>query len=147
MYPSRTSPHCHGGSDRGAAQLQKAEPTYGVGVNPISRLIQIQQAKRAREPAYSLMGETGMQKQRQFTMKVLSVCLPVCLSVCLSTSAERLSVHRTVYLSVHRSVHPSVRLSACLPLNPRSPHSVHSPPQVVVDDESASVHRSAPPLR
>ncbi|PNF27239.1 hypothetical protein B7P43_G05304 [Cryptotermes secundus] len=49
---------------------QKAEPEYGEDINPISRLIQIQQAKKEREPVYSLLEERGMPRRREFVMEV-----------------------------------------------------------------------------
>jgi len=39
-------------------------------INPISRLIQIQQAKKEKEPVYTLIGERGMPRRREFFMKV-----------------------------------------------------------------------------
>lgn len=39
-------------------------------INPISRLIQIQQAKKEKEPTYSLIGERGMPRRREFFIKV-----------------------------------------------------------------------------
>jgi len=51
-------------------QMQKADPTYGVGINPISRLIQIQQAQKKKEPLYSLLAERGMPRRREFVMQV-----------------------------------------------------------------------------
>jgi hypothetical protein len=51
-------------------QDQKAEPEYGEDINPISRLIQIQQAKKEREPVYSLLDERGMPRRREFVMEV-----------------------------------------------------------------------------
>ena len=51
-------------------QLQKADPNYGVGINPISRLIQIQQAKREKEPVYALVAEKGLPRRREFVMEV-----------------------------------------------------------------------------
>jgi double-stranded RNA-binding protein Staufen len=51
-------------------QLQKADPNYGVGINPISRLIQIQQAKKEKEPIYTLITERGMPRRREFVMQV-----------------------------------------------------------------------------
>jgi len=49
----------------------KAVPDYGVGINPISRLIQIQQAKKEKEPVYSLKAERGMPRRREFVMQVV----------------------------------------------------------------------------
>lgn len=51
-------------------QMQKADPTYGVGINPISRLIQIQQAQKKKEPVYSLLAERGLPRRREFVMQV-----------------------------------------------------------------------------
>ncbi|GFY59593.1 double-stranded RNA-binding protein Staufen homolog 1 [Trichonephila inaurata madagascariensis] len=48
---------------------QKADPQYGQGINPISRLIQIQQAKKEREPVYTVIDERGEPRQREFIMQ------------------------------------------------------------------------------
>ncbi|XP_066602861.1 double-stranded RNA-binding protein Staufen homolog 2 isoform X2 [Prorops nasuta] len=39
-------------------------------VNPVSRLVQIQQAKREREPVYTLIEEKGVPRRREFIMEV-----------------------------------------------------------------------------
>ena len=39
-------------------------------INPISRLIQIQQAKKQKEPVYNLVAERGMPRRREFVMQV-----------------------------------------------------------------------------
>lgn len=52
------------------SQEQKADPQYGQGINPISRLIQIQQAKKEREPVYTVIDERGEPRQREFIMQV-----------------------------------------------------------------------------
>merc|ERR550539_1806801 len=49
---------------------QKENPDYGQSINPISRLIQIQQARKEKEPQYSLIAETGMPRRREFVMQV-----------------------------------------------------------------------------
>ena len=49
---------------------QKANPDYGQSINPISRLIQIQQAKKQKEPVYTLIAERGMPRRREFVMEV-----------------------------------------------------------------------------
>ena len=49
---------------------QKADPDYGVGINPISRLIQIQQAKKEKEPVYMLLAEKGMPRRKEFVIQV-----------------------------------------------------------------------------
>ncbi|XP_037793787.1 double-stranded RNA-binding protein Staufen homolog isoform X1 [Penaeus monodon] len=49
---------------------QKAAPEYGQGINPISRLIQIQQAKKEKEPVYTMLAERGVPRRREFIMQV-----------------------------------------------------------------------------
>lgn len=43
---------------------------YGQGINPISRLIQIQQAKKEKEPVFTLLAERGVPRRREFVMQV-----------------------------------------------------------------------------
>ncbi|NWT40105.1 STAU2 protein, partial [Rissa tridactyla] len=50
--------------------ILKAGPEYGQGMNPISRLAQIQQAKKEKEPEYVLLSERGMPRRREFVMQV-----------------------------------------------------------------------------
>ncbi|XP_020025527.1 double-stranded RNA-binding protein Staufen homolog 1 isoform X3 [Castor canadensis] len=45
-------------------------PEYGQGMNPISRLAQIQQAKKEREPEYTLLMERGLPRRREFVIQV-----------------------------------------------------------------------------
>merc|ERR1719347_606750 len=51
-------------------------PVMGMGsdsaqtINPISRLIQIQQARKEKEPVYTLIAERGMPGRREFVMQV-----------------------------------------------------------------------------
>lgn len=45
-------------------------PEYGQGMNPISRLAQIQQAKKEKEPEYLLVTERGLPRRREFVMQV-----------------------------------------------------------------------------
>lgn len=45
-------------------------PDYGQGMNPISRLAQIQQAKKEKEPEYVLLSERGLPRRREFIMQV-----------------------------------------------------------------------------
>ncbi|XP_030104902.1 double-stranded RNA-binding protein Staufen homolog 1 isoform X4 [Mus musculus] len=49
-------------------KLQTA-PDYGQGMNPISRLAQIQQAKKEKEPEYMLLTERGLPRRREFVMQ------------------------------------------------------------------------------
>lgn len=39
-------------------------------MNPISRLAQIQQAKKEKEPEYMLLTERGLPRRREFVMQV-----------------------------------------------------------------------------
>lgn len=55
---------------RNLIKVQKGNPEYGQGINPISRLIQIQQAKREKEPVYSLVAERGLPRMREFIIEV-----------------------------------------------------------------------------
>ncbi|XP_077592269.1 double-stranded RNA-binding protein Staufen homolog 2 [Stigmatopora nigra] len=50
--------------------ILKTGPDYGQGMNPISRLAQIQQAKKEKEPEYLLLSERGMLRRREFIMQV-----------------------------------------------------------------------------
>ncbi|KAL0978140.1 hypothetical protein UPYG_G00166650 [Umbra pygmaea] len=51
----------------------QTSPEYGQGMNPISRLAQIQQAKKEKEPEYSMVTERGLPRRREFIMQV-TVC-------------------------------------------------------------------------
>nr|KAG5691353.1 hypothetical protein BaRGS_033402 [Batillaria attramentaria] len=55
--------------NRNIIKVQKADPSYGVGVNPISRLIQIMQAQKKKEPVYTLLAEKGLPRRREFIMQ------------------------------------------------------------------------------
>jgi len=44
--------------------------TGDQSINPISRLIQIQQARKEKEPQYILLSESGMPRRREFVMQV-----------------------------------------------------------------------------
>lgn len=57
--------------------MQKADPNYGVGINPISRLIQIQQAQQKKEPVYTLLNERGLPRRREFVIQVKTSLSPV----------------------------------------------------------------------
>lgn len=48
----------------------QTSPEYGQGINPISRLAQIQQAKKEKEPEYILVTERGLPRRREFVMQV-----------------------------------------------------------------------------
>ncbi|XP_069739893.1 double-stranded RNA-binding protein Staufen homolog 1 isoform X2 [Narcine bancroftii] len=54
--------------------IVKTSPEYGQGMNPISRLAQIQQAKKEKEPEYTLMVERGLPRLREFVMRVKVGC-------------------------------------------------------------------------
>lgn len=51
-------------------QEPRTENDNSEEVNPISRLVQIQQAKREREPVYTLIEEKGAPRRREFIMEV-----------------------------------------------------------------------------
>lgn len=48
----------------------QTSPEYGQGMNPISRLAQIQQAKKEKEPEYIMVTERGLSRRREFVMQV-----------------------------------------------------------------------------
>ena len=48
----------------------RTNPEFGQTINPISRLIQIQQAKKEKEPVFTLIAERGLPRKREFTMQV-----------------------------------------------------------------------------
>ena len=48
----------------------------GQSINPISRLIQIQQARKEKEPVYTLIDERGMPRRREFVMQVKNIITP-----------------------------------------------------------------------
>uniref|UniRef100_A0A2K6GV13 Double-stranded RNA-binding protein Staufen homolog 1 n=1 Tax=Propithecus coquereli TaxID=379532 RepID=A0A2K6GV13_PROCO len=48
----------------------QTSPECGQGINPISKLAQIQQAKKEKEPAYMLLTERGLPRRREFVMQV-----------------------------------------------------------------------------
>lgn len=49
---------------------QKTDPSYGIGINPISRLIQVQQAEQKKEPIFTLVTERSLLRRREFVMQV-----------------------------------------------------------------------------
>lgn len=51
-------------------QEPRSENEATEEVNPVSRLVQIQQAKREREPVYNLIDEKGAPRRREFVMEV-----------------------------------------------------------------------------
>jgi len=65
-------------------------------MNPISRLAQIQQAKKEKEPEYLLLSERGMPRRREFIMQVTSaagrtlrytICYTLCDVLCYALCA------------------------------------------------------------
>ncbi|KAL3075958.1 hypothetical protein niasHT_037211 [Heterodera trifolii] len=49
---------------------KKIDPNYGTGVNPISRLIQVMQARGERDPMFQVIGEHGQNRHKEFTVSV-----------------------------------------------------------------------------
>lgn len=88
---------------------------YTDDINPISRLIQIQQAKKEREPEYSLVEERGVPRRREFVMEVLTsftsctliICCMYCSGYLISlnefeiTSVEKRQLVVFVYFKFH----------------------------------------------
>uniref|UniRef100_A0A915KTW8 DRBM domain-containing protein n=1 Tax=Romanomermis culicivorax TaxID=13658 RepID=A0A915KTW8_ROMCU len=48
----------------------KMDPNYGQQINPISRLIQVQQAKREAEPKFELIEELGQGRYKEYVIQV-----------------------------------------------------------------------------
>ncbi|KAG7199342.1 hypothetical protein KM043_018189 [Ampulex compressa] len=51
-------------------QEPRSESEAAEEVNPVSRLLQIQQAKREKEPVYNLIEEKGVPRRREFIVEV-----------------------------------------------------------------------------
>ncbi|XP_033856042.3 double-stranded RNA-binding protein Staufen homolog 2-like isoform X4 [Acipenser ruthenus] len=68
FLPVREKPKLH--YKKRPKTILKTGPEYGQGMNPISRLAQIQQAKKEKEPEYTLLSERGMPRRREFIMQV-----------------------------------------------------------------------------
>lgn len=49
---------------------KKMDPLYGHQINPVSRLIQVTQAKSREHPTFELVGEHGASKYKEFVMRV-----------------------------------------------------------------------------
>ena len=50
--------------------VQNVTSACALNVNPISRLIQIQQAKKEKEPQFALLSENGVARSREFLYQV-----------------------------------------------------------------------------
>ena len=79
---------------------QKSNPEYGQNINPISRLIQIQQAKKEKEPVYTLIAERGMPRRREFVMQVGSSDIVYIFHRCCPNSDSREISIRFKYLNI-----------------------------------------------
>jgi double-stranded RNA-binding protein Staufen len=53
----------------------KKDPQYGQHINPISRLIQVMQSRKEKEPEFCLIGERGQNRYREFVVQVNCVGL------------------------------------------------------------------------
>ncbi|XP_055689692.1 double-stranded RNA-binding protein Staufen homolog 2 [Lutzomyia longipalpis] len=51
---------------------EKDDPEYHAEVNAISKLIQIQQSKKEKEPVYALAEERGAPRRREFVIEVMA---------------------------------------------------------------------------
>lgn len=65
-----------------SCQQLQTSPEYGQGMNPISRLAQIQQAKKEKEPEYSMVTERGLPRRREFVMQVNHLQFEACWQSC-----------------------------------------------------------------
>jgi double-stranded RNA-binding protein Staufen len=52
------------------AEVTESSEAAKQSINPISRLIQIQQAKKEKEPVYTMIDERGLPRRREFFIKV-----------------------------------------------------------------------------
>ncbi|XP_062297504.1 double-stranded RNA-binding protein Staufen homolog 2 isoform X1 [Scomber scombrus] len=77
--------------------ILKTGPDYGQGMNPISRLAQIQQAKKEKEPEYLLLSERGMPRRREFIMQT-SITSAASMLICMlnNSAVTRLRSLHTV---------------------------------------------------
>ena len=48
----------------------KMDPSYGHQINPVSRLIQVLQARGEPDPQFTLVGEHGQNRYKEFVMEV-----------------------------------------------------------------------------
>ena len=99
---------------------QKSNPEYGQNINPISRLIQIQQAKKEKEPVYTLIAERGMPRRREFVMQVGSSDIVYIFHRCLEILdiLHKISIayigHRINYASNQTFSHSTLLVSLIL---------------------------------
>uniref|UniRef100_A0A1I7X4P6 DRBM domain-containing protein n=1 Tax=Heterorhabditis bacteriophora TaxID=37862 RepID=A0A1I7X4P6_HETBA len=49
----------------------KMDPSYGHQINPVSRLIQVLQARNEEDPQFELVGEHGQSRYKEFTVQVM----------------------------------------------------------------------------
>ena len=49
---------------------EKIEQATGEDINPISQLIKIQQARKEKEPTYTVVDERGSARRREFVIEV-----------------------------------------------------------------------------
>lgn len=89
-------------------------------MNPISRLAQIQQARKEKEPDYVLLSERGMPRRREFVMQVFLAVTVNVSEVSEKTAAvpgwsrRGLGGCRTVYTVQHSFLLGSpINLEAC----------------------------------
>lgn len=58
------------GKRRTIIKDKKMDPEYGHHINPVSRLIQIMQARQEKEPQFHLISEHGQNRHKEFTVSV-----------------------------------------------------------------------------
>lgn len=57
-------------------QDMKMNPEYGHQINPISRLMQVMQARKQNEPKFQLVAERGQSRYKEFVMEVCFAYYP-----------------------------------------------------------------------
>lgn len=51
------------------------DPEYGHQINPVSRLMQVMQARKENEPKFQLVAEHGQSRYKEFVVEVCITCL------------------------------------------------------------------------
>ncbi|XP_077990821.1 double-stranded RNA-binding protein Staufen homolog 2-like isoform X2 [Glandiceps talaboti] len=92
--------------------VQQGNQDYGLGMNPVSRLVQIQQAKKEKEPVFTLLQERGAPRKREFVMQV-TVGIPQCTGIGPNKKmAKRAAAEAMLQLLGYRSTPPLPNKSA-----------------------------------
>lgn len=79
---------------------EKQSQTTVEEVNPISHLIQIQQAKKEKEPIYTLIEEKGAPRRREFVIEVNAGTMSATGSGPNKKTAKRIAAQSMILLNV-----------------------------------------------